>query len=396
MRRAREIVGVALAALRARLVRTALICLGPMLGVASIVAAIGMSESAKGDLKAKLAELGTNLVVVTASDSFGGQGGTPKLPEEAVERAKRVPMVQEVAPVVELSGISVTPTEASEDYFETLPTSVRIAQPGLPEVFGVGMRSGRWLNDADTAAGTRSVVIGSGLADEFEVLDGEIRHVRLNGIDYGVVGVLEPVDLVPTANNSAFITQHSGERDFDADPEPNTLYLRVQPGTAEAAAAMLPVAIALGGSETVTTEVPSSLLEASAQVDKTLKAVVIAMGALALVVGGVGIANVMSISVIQRSSEIGIRRAVGHTRSIIASQFMVEAFLVGVAGGSAGALAGGLAVYVGADLQDWTFTLDPFLLLWAGVLAVGVATVAGIYPAAKAARLEPLETLRLG
>ncbi|MCZ7537062.1 MAG: ABC transporter permease [Acidimicrobiia bacterium] len=200
-------------------------------------------------------------------------------------------------------------------------------------VLDVGLRSGRWLNAADEDSGSRSIVLGSELASEFSLMGSEIRDVLLGGRTYGVVGILERVDLVPTVNNTAFITQTAAEKDFDVESEPTALYVRVQDGTTNESVEILPIAIALGGSETVSTEVPSSLLEAEAQVDKTLQAVVIAMGALALVVGGVGIANVMSISVIQRSSEIGIRRALGHTRGIIAVQFMIEAFLVGVGGG---------------------------------------------------------------
>ena len=309
MNRLREILGVALAGLGARKVRTALIALGPMLGVASIIAAVGMSQSAKGDLRAKLQKLGTNLIVVEASDTFGGASGSQaKLPKEAVQRAYRVPMVEKVAPVVELSNIQVSPTQESQDYFSTLPVAVRVADTNLPAVLGAKLRVGRWLDDADATTGTRAAVIGSDLAKNFTYLNDEIRTIRLNGIDYAVVGVLDPVDLVPAANSSVYIPHVAAKRDFDADPEPTTMYVRVRNGTTDRAKSMLPVAIALGGDETVTTTVPSSLLQAEAQVDKTLQAVVIAMGALALVVGGVGIANVMSISVIQRSSEIGIRR----------------------------------------------------------------------------------------
>lgn len=396
MRRLREIIGTALAGLGARKVRTALIMLGPMLGVSAIVGAVGMSESAKGDLKQTLRELGTNLVVVRASDAFGGGGGEPVLPEAAVERVLRVPTVEQVTSIREVGGVELYPTEESREYFEGLPAGVRVADDEFPVVLDVGLRSGRWLNAADEDSGSRSIVLGSELASEFSLMGSEIRDVLLGGRTYGVVGILERVDLVPTVNNTAFITQTAAEKDFDVESEPTALYVRVQDGTTNESVEILPIAIALGGSETVSTEVPSSLLEAEAQVDKTLQAVVIAMGALALVVGGVGIANVMSISVIQRSSEIGIRRALGHTRGIIAVQFMIEAFLVGVGGGLAGALFGAGAVNVGARMQDWVFTLNPLLLVWAGALAVAVATVAGIYPAMKAARLEPLETLRLG
>lgn len=391
-----EIMRVAFAGLGAKKARTALIALGPMLGVAAIVGAVGMSSSAKGDLQAMLSELGTNLVVVEASDTVGGQGGQPTLPEEAQARALLLPSVEAVAPVVELSDITVTPTEVSEEYFQTLPAGTRVADASLPDVLDIELRAGRWLNDADETTESRSAVIGNELASEFQYLNNEIRHIRLNEIDYAVVGVLETIDLVPSANNSVYITSQSAENDFGSELAPTTMYVRAEEGMTAEAEETLPVGIALGGPETVTTTVPSSLLEAEAQVDKTLQAVVIAMGGLALIVGGVGIANVMSISVIQRSSEIGIRRAIGHTRGTIATQFLIEAFLVGVVGGVAGATVGGGLVYFGAQAQGWTLALSPALLVWACALAVAVATVAGIYPSTKAAKMEPLETLRLG
>ncbi|MCZ7537063.1 MAG: ABC transporter permease [Acidimicrobiia bacterium] len=125
MRRLREIIGTALAGLGARKVRTALIMLGPMLGVSAIVGAVGMSESAKGDLKQTLRELGTNLVVVRASDAFGGGGGEPVLPEAAVERVLRVPTVEQVTSIREVGGVELYPTEESREYFEGLPAGVR-------------------------------------------------------------------------------------------------------------------------------------------------------------------------------------------------------------------------------------------------------------------------------
>jgi putative ABC transport system permease protein len=146
----------------------------------------------------------------------------------------------------------------------------------------------------------------------------------------------------------------------------------------------------------VTTQVPSDALQASAQADKTLQKTALFAGILALAVGGLGIANVMSISVIQRSSEIGIRRAVGHTRSQISAQFLLEALFVGVLGGALGALAGTGIVFATSAALHWVVVLAYSQMpIWIG-LAVAVSVFAGLFPSIKAARLEPLATLRLG
>jgi putative ABC transport system permease protein len=393
--RFRELLGVAFAGLSARKTRTLLIMLGPTLGVAAIIAAVGLTDSAKGDLKQKLSELGTDLIVAEASSSFGTD--TPKMPADAVPRALSVPTVEKVAAVSELSGIIVTPYTEAASVYETIPIPVLAADYELPSVLDVQMVTGRWLNEVDQEELTRGAVIGEGLANEIDMLTGETRSISLGDRDYAVVGILERVELDPALDNAVFITFGSAEKDFgDKDQEPNKLYVRAQPGTERETAAVLPIAVTLGGSTEVAAQIPTDLLEAQSETDTTLQFIVAGMGLLALVVGAVGIANVMSISVIQRSSEIGIRRALGHSRATVAIQFLLEALGVGVLGGLLGVVVGLAAMWIGTNVADWVFILQPWLP-WAGLIgAVIVSMVAGIFPALKAARLEPLETLRLG
>ncbi len=395
MSRYRELLGVAFAGLAARKSRTLLIMLGPTLGVAAIIAAVGLTDSAKGDLKLKLRELGTDLIVAEASSSFGTD--TPKMPADAVPRALTVPTVDRVAAVSELSGVVVTPYAEAASVYETVPIPVLAADSQLPSVLDVTMVTGRWLNDFDQQELARSAVIGQGLAEEIDMLPGESRSIDVGGKAYAVVGILERVELDPALNNAVFITFGSAEEDFnDEDQEPNKLYVRADPGTERDTSAILPIAITLGGSTEVAAKIPTDLLAAQSETDTTLQFIVAGMGLLALVVGAVGIANVMSISVIQRSSEIGIRRALGHSRSTVGLQFLLEALGVGILGGLLGVVVGLAAMWAGTNLADWVFVLQPWLP-WAGLVgAILVSMLAGIVPALKAARLEPLETLRLG
>jgi putative ABC transport system permease protein len=201
---------------------------------------------------------------------------------------------------------------------------------------------------------------------------------------------------VSTFNTAVFISFGAAEDDFVEDIEPNRFYARATPGYEQMVNNAMPDAISLGGSDDAECAVPSDLLAAQAQTDTTLRTIVTVMGGLALLVGAIGIANVMTISVIQRSSEIGIRRALGHTRGTIAWQFLVEAVVIGVLGGALGAGVGVGALWIGVEIKGWVFTLDPGVIVLGMGSALVMSVVAGIYPSMKAARLEPLETLRLG
>ena len=393
MKNLRELLAVAWSGLTARRTRTALIMLGPVVGVAAMVAAVGLTESAKGNLKAELTKLGTTLIVATAGTSFGQQN--PTLPSDAVARADAISTVTGSAATAELSGIVALPAVGAKNYYAAFPVPVQAADLNLPSVLQVAMRSGRWLDKADLSDGARAAVLGSGLAHQYGFLLGEIRSIQLNNINYGVVGVLGPVALEPQLDNAVFITENKAKDDFGTNGNPTVLYVRAADGTTPSTAHVLPTAVNLGGTQAVTTQIPSDALQASAQADRTLQRTALFAGILALAVGGLGIANVMSISVMQRSSEIGIRRAVGHTRSRIASQFLLEALFVGVLGGLLGAgLGAGIVIGVSKALH-WTVILAySEMPVWIG-LAVAVSAAAGLSPSIKAARMEPLEALRL-
>ncbi|MEM9202902.1 MAG: ABC transporter permease [Actinomycetota bacterium] len=410
MRSIRDLLSVAVAGLTARWSRTLLIMLGPIIGVSAIVAAVGLTESAKGDLQQTLASLGDNLIRGEAAGSFGTD--EPVFPEDVVERINKLATVEGSTATKAVTGVITTPYEAARDYYTAFPTPVLTADEDFLDVMQVELVAGRWLNSFDYDTGARTAVVGIGLADEFGFREGN-RTIKLNDLDYGVVGIVERYPLDGVFDNAVIIPAATADADFDIGLEPDTVYVRSDPAFTLVTEDALPVAINLGGNEETTTTVLSDALEAEAAADSTLQIIVAAMGLLALIVGGVGIANVMSISVIQRSAEIGIRRALGHGRSLIAWQFLLESVAVGLMGGLAGAVVGiGIVIYA-SRIAGWVYVLSPDLDLFGIELAshyLGIPTLyligvgaalltsvfAGLYPSVKAARLEPLETLRLG
>jgi putative ABC transport system permease protein len=390
----RDLLGVAWQGLTARKVRTMMIMLGPVIGVSAMVSAVGLTESAKGSLQTELAQLGTNLITAKAGSSFGSQN--PTLPLDAVERAENVSTVLSASATGNLSGVVSLPIQGAASYYQAFPVPVRASDDQLPSVLKVPMIDGRWLDHADSQLHLNSVVLGEGLATQYGYLPGEIRTIRLNGHDFGVVGVLGSVTLTPTLDNAAFITEWAAKHVLNTSGRPDELYIRAVPGTTTTTAKALPTAINLGSSTQLSTSVPSAALQAASEANKTLQDVALMAGILALIVGGIGIANVMSISVIQRSSEIGIRRAVGHSRSKIGMQFLLESLFVGLLGGVVGALFGIGVVNGVSALAGWTVVINfAQIPIWMG-LALLVSVIAGLYPSIKAAILEPLETLRLG
>ncbi len=373
--------------LRTRRLRAALSALGIAIGIASMVAVLGISESSKADLLAELDALGTNLLKVAPGQTFFGDEA--QLPEEAPAMIERVAGVERVAALRALDA-TVRRNDLIDEA-ETGGLGVAAADPSLAATLGARLRWGRFL-DAATAR-YPAVVLGAGAADQLGI-DEHGGRVYIQGRWFTVVGVLEPVALDPAVDSLALMGFDVAEQLLDAERDASTVYVRADPDAIAAARDLIANTANPGAPEEVEVSRPSDALEARAAAKTAFTSLFLGLGAVALLVGGVGIANVMVISVLERRSEVGLRRALGATRRHVGAQFACESLLLAAAGGAAGVALGALVTGGYAANRGWSTVVPPEALAGGLGAAVAIGAVAGVYPALRAARLSPTDALR--
>jgi putative ABC transport system permease protein len=375
--------------LRTRKLRAALSALGIAIGVAAIVAVLGLSASSQAGLLAEIDRLGTNMLTVSNGETLFGQPA--ELPLTAPAMIGRIAGVTAVQDTAYVSNVNVyrSPLIPAID---TNALSVQAASLGLLRATGVTLAHGSFLNAA--TAREPVAVLGALAAQRLgidRVFAGE--RVWLGSQWFYVAGILDPAVLAPTIDTSVLVGYPAAEVYLGSDGHPSTIYVRAQTSQVDAVQPLLAATANPQAPSQVDVSQPSAALVARADAQSALAGLFLGLGAVALLVGAVGVANIMIIGVLERRSEIGLRRALGATRGHIRIQFLAEAILLALGGGAAGVAAGACATAVYASAKGWAVVIPA--VAWTGGIgaALAIGAIAGLLPALRAARLSPTQAL---
>jgi putative ABC transport system permease protein len=386
--RPRDVIRVGGAGLRARPLRVFLSALGIAIGIAAMLGVVGISASSQEDLNRQLAALGTNLLTVSPGNTLFGEAS--HLPAEAEG------MIGQIAPVTAVTAIGATKARVyRNDHVpeaETGSISVTAARLDLVEDTGATVAAGTWLNEA--THGYPATVLGAKAADRLGVVHaGPDQRVWLGGQWFTVVGVLAPAPLAPELDSAALVGWPAAQERLGFDGYATTIYARAQEAHVVEVRGVLAATANPEQPNEVEVSRPSDVLAAKQATDATLNALLLGLGGVALLVGGVGVANTMVISVLERRAEIGLRRSLGATRGQIRVQFLAESLLLSAIGGVGGVLLGIGVTAAYAGIQGWP-SIVPVWAMVGGVLAtLVIGGIAGFYPALRAARMSPTEAL---
>ncbi|MGD0198985.1 MAG: FtsX-like permease family protein [Solirubrobacteraceae bacterium] len=375
--------------LRTRRARAALSALGIAIGVAAIVAVLGLSASSQAGLLSEIDRLGTNLLDVTNGQTLFGQPA--ELPVAAPAMIARIGPVTQVQYTGAIGGnVYRSPLIPSID---TNALSISATSLALPRAVGTSISQGSYLNAATEREPV--CVLGSQAAQLLgidRVFAGE--RIWLAGMWFYVAGILHPAMLAPEIDSSVLIGFPAAKHYLNFDGHPSEIYVRAQTSQVDAVDSVLAATANPQAPSNVDVSQPSQALVARADAQGAFNDLFLGLAAVALLVGAVGVANIMIIGVLERRSEIGLRRALGATKANIRSQFLSEAILLALLGGVAGVLAGVLATAIYASAKGWAVVIPP--IAWGGGIAAAIAigAIAGLLPAIRAARLPPTDALR--
>ncbi|MGN9906386.1 ABC transporter permease [Phytohabitans sp. LJ34] len=387
--RPRDVLRVGGAGLRTRPLRAFLSALGIAIGIAAMTAVVGISSSSRAELDRELAALGTNLLTVGPGRTIFGEDA--QLPTESVAMVSRIGPVNEVAATGKVPDTNVYRNDRIPEA-ETGGMTVQAAHLDLLGTVGATLAGGTWLNAATSrypaavlgAAAARRLGVGAAGAD---------IQVYVGGVWFTVVGILDEVPLAPELDSATLVGWAAAETYLDFDGYPTTVYTRSDDAAVEAVRAVLAATANPEAPNEVEVSRPSDALEARRATDRAFTGLLLGLGAVALLVGGVGVANTMVISVLERRAEIGLRRSLGATRGQIRVQFLAESLLLSALGGAGGVVLGTAVTTVYASTRAWPSVVPAWAMAGGVGATLLIGAIAGLYPAIRAARLAPTEAL---
>jgi putative ABC transport system permease protein len=384
-----DVFRVGAAGLRTRPVRALLSALGIGIGVAAMVAVVGISSSSHEQLDRQLAALGTNLLTVAPGQALDGRAAVLPAPAEAM--IGRIGPVTAVSATGVIRGARVYRTDRIPRV-ETNGLSVLATRLTLPATVGARIDRGTWLNGL--TARYPAAVLGADAADRLGIgRPSPQAMILVGGVRCTVIGVLGRAPLAPELDVAVLIGWDAATGLFGFDGRATTVYTRSRDSQVEAVHAVLAATADPAEPGAVAVSKPSDALAARQAADDTLNTLLLGLGAVALLVGGVGVANTMVISVLERRGEIGLRRSLGATRGQIRMQFLTESLLLSALGGAGGVLLGTAVTAGYAGYQNWPAVVPAWATAGAAAVTVLVGGLAGTYPAIAAARLSPTEAL---
>jgi putative ABC transport system permease protein len=386
----RDVLRVGSIGLRTRRLRALLSALGISIGIATVVAVLGISESSRAGLLSEIDRLGTNLLTVAPGETLGGSNA--ELPVQAGAAVGHLDGVERASSVTSVSDATVRRTPYIDEE-ETSGIAVEAADLDLLAALDGTMASGRFLDSVSERY--PAVVLGAVTAQRLG-LSGNVRgaQVFIGGRWFTVIGVIRSLPLAPEIDRAALIGYPAAARLFDTEANPSEIYVRADPDQVTAVRGVIATTANPDAPEEVDVSRPSDALEARAAAEGALTSLFLGLGAVALLVGAVGIANVMVISVLERRPEIGLRRALGATRNHIRSQFLAESLMLVGIGGLAGVALGAIVTIAYATSQNWQVAVPPAAIAGGVLASLAIGALAGLYPAGRAARVSPTEALR--
>jgi putative ABC transport system permease protein len=376
--------------LKSRRLRSALSALGITIGIAALIGVLGLSASGSADLIKELDALGTNLLTIEAGEGFG-PGQPVTLPADAAAMIRRITPVYGVATVSRVPG-GVFRNDLIDDG-RTRGIAIFAADLNLLKIQRGSLENGVYLTE--TTSSFPMVVLGAVAAERLGVREVSSKQKLWMGEEwFTVIGILNPLPLAADLDRAAIIGYAAAQSFLHHDDGADVIYVRAYPEHIHDVRSVMASTVNPETPEEVQVSRASDVLEARFAASNTFTNLFVGLGAVALLVGGIGIANVMVIAVMERRNEIGLRRALGATRFHIATQFLTESLLLSSFGGIAGIILGVLITAMYAFLRDWSLVIPEYAVVGGMVSSILIGAVAGFYPAMRAASMAPTEALR--